>query len=256
MKFNPPPNWPQVPAGWTPPRGWKPDPSWPEPPYGWPLWVADDEFVISPHGASSRTRLMPSVQPTEPWYRRSVAVVLFLIFFFPVGVVLLWLRGDWSARRRGILTAVGGFIALIIVLSIANPQPSTTTALRQTTVVTTSPSHAPSTKPAAPAPVVTTPRPPVTSAPPPPPPTTAAPAPVQTSAAPAYVPPAPAPTTQAPQPVQTTQAQQGCTPLTDGGKCYEPGEYCRGDDHGVTGIDGDGNQITCEDNDGWRWESS
>jgi hypothetical protein len=56
--------------------------------------------------------------------------------------------------------------------------------------------------------------------------------------------------------VQTTQAQQGCTPLTDGGKCYEPGEYCRDDDHGVSGIDGDGNPITCEDNDGWRWESS
>ena len=256
MKFNPPPNWPQVPAGWTPPRGWKPDPSWPEPPYGWPLWVADDEFVISPHGASSRTRLMPSVQPTEPWYRRPVAVVLFLLFLYPVGLALLWMRRDWSVARRTIFTVMGGII-MITALSVATAPPTTTTTVLTTAAGgTASPSHAPSTKPAAPAPVVTTPRPPVTSAPPPPPPTTAAPAPVQTSAAPAYVPPAPAPTTQAPQPVQTTQAQQGCTPLTDGGKCYEPGEYCRGDDHGVTGIDGDGNQITCEDNDGWRWESS
>lgn len=39
MRFNPPPNWPPVPPGWTPPAGWQPDPSWPPPPAGWPLWV-------------------------------------------------------------------------------------------------------------------------------------------------------------------------------------------------------------------------
>lgn len=41
MRFNPPPNWPPVPPGWTPPAGWHPDPSWPPPPTGWPLWVPD-----------------------------------------------------------------------------------------------------------------------------------------------------------------------------------------------------------------------
>lgn len=41
MRFNPPPGWPPVPAGWVAPPGWQPDPSWPEPPLGWPLWVAD-----------------------------------------------------------------------------------------------------------------------------------------------------------------------------------------------------------------------
>jgi hypothetical protein len=45
-----------------------------------------------------------------------------------------------------------------------------------------------------------------------------------------------------------------CHPLTNGGKCYEPGEICRNSDHGVTGLAGDGKVITCEDNDGWRWE--
>ncbi|SRR5579884_1264883 len=38
-RFNPPPNWPQPPAGWMPPPGWQPDPSWPAPPVGWQLWV-------------------------------------------------------------------------------------------------------------------------------------------------------------------------------------------------------------------------
>lgn len=41
MRFNPPPNWPPVPPGWTPPPGWQPDQSWPPPPQGWQLWVPD-----------------------------------------------------------------------------------------------------------------------------------------------------------------------------------------------------------------------
>ena len=31
---------------------------------------------------------------------------------------------------------------------------------------------------------------------------------------------------------------------------------CRDDDHGASGVAGDGEAITCEDNDGWRWEYS
>jgi cytoskeletal protein RodZ len=45
-----------------------------------------------------------------------------------------------------------------------------------------------------------------------------------------------------------------CTPTSDEGTCYEPGEYCRDDDHGATGVAGDGESIVCSDNDGWRWE--
>lgn len=40
--FNPPPNWPQVPAGWTPEPGWRPPADWPEPPPSWQLWVPDE----------------------------------------------------------------------------------------------------------------------------------------------------------------------------------------------------------------------
>lgn len=45
-----------------------------------------------------------------------------------------------------------------------------------------------------------------------------------------------------------------CYPLTNGGNCYEPGEYCRDSDHGKHGIAGNGEAIVCEDNNGWRWE--
>jgi hypothetical protein len=69
-------------------------------------------------------------------------------------------------------------------------------------------------------------------------------------------PPPPVTTTTPPPPPTTTPppVAPSCTPLTDGGNCYEPGEYCRDDDHGVTGVAGNGETITCEDNDGWRWE--
>jgi hypothetical protein len=40
-KFNPPPNWPKPPEGFTPGPGWQPDPSWPPPPHGWQLWTEE-----------------------------------------------------------------------------------------------------------------------------------------------------------------------------------------------------------------------
>lgn len=39
-RFNPPPNWPPAPEGWTPPPGWQPDPAWGPPPPDWPVWVS------------------------------------------------------------------------------------------------------------------------------------------------------------------------------------------------------------------------
>lgn len=41
MRYNPPPNWPKPPEGWTPSAEWSPDPTWPPPPPGWQLWVDD-----------------------------------------------------------------------------------------------------------------------------------------------------------------------------------------------------------------------
>ena len=73
--------------------------------------------------------------------------------------------------------------------------------------------------------------------------------------------PAAPPTVQAPaQPAPVSKppppppAKPGCYPLSNEGTCYEPGEYCRKADHGTSGVAGDGEAITCEDNDGWRWE--
>jgi hypothetical protein len=62
--------------------------------------------------------------------------------------------------------------------------------------------------------------------------------------------PTPPPSSSAPPPVAS------CYPLTNGGNCYESGEFCRDSDHGVTGIAGNGEKIICEDNNGWRWEAA
>jgi hypothetical protein len=45
-----------------------------------------------------------------------------------------------------------------------------------------------------------------------------------------------------------------CQPVSKAGNCYRSGEFCANKHHGVTGVDGDGHNIVCTNNDGWRWE--
>lgn len=198
MRFNPPPNWPQPPEGWSPPPGWQPDPSWPQAPFGWPLWVEEDEAFISPGHA-------PTVRGTQlPWYRRTVTVVLSLIFFFPVGLVLLWMRPDWPVRRRGAITAVVA-VLVIIIGATNNPPPSTTTQLSPTTGAGSSNSSADTSAAASPSSAVL-------------PPASVTPAvstPPKSSAPAAVVPPAPAVTTHAaPAPAPSTRAPAPPAPST------------------------------------------
>jgi hypothetical protein len=51
-----------------------------------------------------------------------------------------------------------------------------------------------------------------------------------------------------------SSAASGCTPQTNAGNCYQPGELCRKRDHGSNGTTADGECIVCQDNDDWRWE--
>jgi cardiolipin synthase len=65
---------------------------------------------------------------------------------------------------------------------------------------------------------------------------------------------APTTTTSSAGSSPATTSPTGCYPLDDEGGCYEPGEYCRDDDHGMTGRAGNGLTITCQYDDGWYWE--
>jgi hypothetical protein len=82
---------------------------------------------------------------------------------------------------------------------------------------------------------------------------------VTTAVAPPPTPPtaavaAPAPVAAVPVAPATTPS--GCYPKTDGGNCYTAGELCRASDHGASGLAGNGDSITCENNNGWRWEAA
>lgn len=66
MRFNPPPGWPQPPAGWVPPPGWKPDPSWPEPPPGWEVWIDDNAPTPSAGTQGFQDPSKPAEAPQAP----------------------------------------------------------------------------------------------------------------------------------------------------------------------------------------------
>jgi hypothetical protein len=67
--------------------------------------------------------------------------------------------------------------------------------------------------------------------------------------------PAP-PVSAAPSPAPPASAPSGCYPTASSGNCYRAGELCPNADHGQSGVATNGEAITCEDNDGWRWEPS
>jgi hypothetical protein len=155
----------------------------------------------------------------------------------------------------GSLFAVLVIIGVVTVSTSSKPTANSSRIAKAKAVATATTSGA--TPPSAPAPARATTSAPIRTAPPP---TPAEPAPARAEPAP---PPrttpathaAPPPARPAPPPTQAAPAAPaGCTPKTDGGNCYEPGEFCRTDDHGDNGVAGDGKAIRCEDNDGWRWE--
>jgi hypothetical protein len=57
------------------------------------------------------------------------------------------------------------------------------------------------------------------------------------------------PTTSKP----TITQKASCYPLSNAGNCYNAGQFCRDADHGRSGIAGNGDAITCQDKNGWRW---
>ena len=74
----------------------------------------------------------------------------------------------------------------------------------------------------------------------------------QGASTPAATAPSTSPTSALPSTVPAS-----CSPIDNEGGCYEPGEYCRKNDHGMTGRGGDGKVITCElRGSDWYWEAA
>jgi hypothetical protein len=233
---------PQHPYGQPRQPPFTPDPHYGRPP-GPPTYEGQPQYPPQSYGRDRYQQAQPYGQ--QPWP--------------PPGNHGGPARTSWP-RRHKVLTVLGGLVALIIIIAGATGGRNVKQAGNASTVATTTATPSPTlthhatkkkTKPKK-APVTaqaTTLAPAAThpaAAPSPP----AATVPAAAPSPPAATVPAVAPSS----PVAATPA--GCHPLSNAGNCYEPGEYCRAADHGKSGIAGDGKAITCEDNDGWRWEPS
>lgn len=239
QRLNPPPGWPPAPAGWTPPPGWAPPADWPPLPPGWQLWLP-------------ATGSAPSAPPVRagalPWYRRTWGTLLLLVVFFPAGLFLMWRRQSWGRGTKWSLTAATALVVLIALATGGSSPPTSSANLA--TLTTPASTAAPVTSSAQLPSLPTTAVAPSTSH------NTAA-ARVTTTAP--VVRPAPssqhtsrsAPTSVA---APSSAPVPGCYPLTNGGNCYQPGEFCRKSDHGAYGVAGNGERIVCAYNNGWRWE--
>jgi len=100
-KYNPPPNWPSRPPGWTPPDGWKAPANWPPPPDGWKFWLPDEK--------------------QDPWFGRKK--LLIGLGGGLVGVMLI-----------GIIASAGGDLAPV---TGASASPTTSSAATEPTPATT-----------------------------------------------------------------------------------------------------------------------
>jgi hypothetical protein len=155
-------------------------------------------------------------------------------------------RKPWHKRRWVRITGaiIGALVVIIALTNHSGRSPVAATAPAKPAA--TAPAKSATPKALAPK---ATPKPTKPAAPTAPASTTEAPA----SQAQAPASPAPAQSTQPTTP-PAAATPAGCYPLSNEGTCYEPGEYCRNADHGISGMAGDGEAITCEDNNGWRWE--
>lgn len=51
------------------------------------------------------------------WYQKSTAVIILLIFFFPVGLYLMWKNELWTKKTRWIAT---GVVAVMVIANTGN----------------------------------------------------------------------------------------------------------------------------------------
>jgi hypothetical protein len=208
----------------------------PYPPQGPPYWEQPGYAAQPGYGQGYPPPQPPGGAPggperPKPWAARHkvlTGLLVFCGFVFVIGAAAKASSSSSSSRPAAATVSPTPKVPVVKARSTTRPTP--TAALTSTTAA------APSTpaqttlaaQPAAPTtPVATTP------------------------AAQPAVSTAPVRTTPAPPP---SSAPASCYPLSDEGTCYEPGEYCRDDDRGVSGVAGDGEAIICENKDGLRWE--
>lgn len=132
MRFNPPPNWPALPTGFTPPPGWQPDPHWGDVPYGWPLWVEDGQPTVPKPEPPLLTPLAPASgdSPSHAGKGWAIAAVVVLIViglivgYQPVsllsgdGILYVGLAMTAGAVIVAFATRLGGWTKIVAVVAV------------------------------------------------------------------------------------------------------------------------------------------
>lgn len=54
---------------------------------------------------------------SKKWYANKIVIILFLIFFFPIGLFLMWKFSGWAKKTKWIVT---GIIALLMVIGLVS----------------------------------------------------------------------------------------------------------------------------------------
>lgn len=80
------------------------------------------------------------------WYKKTYSIVLLLIFFFPIGVYLMWKYGKWSNRTKLIITGIFSLYVLGVYGSV-NQKPVVSQTDTKVNATTASTSPTPSPKP-------------------------------------------------------------------------------------------------------------
>lgn len=96
MRWVAPPNWPTMPAGFSPPAGWEPDESWPDPPPGWQFWQQTDE-------------------PEDSWVKahvKALSIAGAAVVVVIVGVIVLVGTGGSSKPKAPATIAITGTMTL------------------------------------------------------------------------------------------------------------------------------------------------
>lgn len=58
----------------------------------------------------------------KPWYQRNFWIIILLIFFFPVGLYLMWKYSPWSGLAKGLVTAI---VALVFFANLGSDTENT-----------------------------------------------------------------------------------------------------------------------------------
>lgn len=75
--------------------------------------------------------------PVQKWYGKSITVILFLIFFFPIGLFLMWKYSTWDISAKVTITVIWGVILIIGILGEEEPN-NIETSIQSTSSVTAS----------------------------------------------------------------------------------------------------------------------